>query len=144
MAIYDPTITDPTYSVGISISNIETGLAITTACIPDLAPVLRRIAPGILGTSAAATSGYSGQRYSSRPTRMGYVVNKSSNGTGTDEVDSDGYPLKSWRNDNTTQGTVTVKGGAASKSSRNGSQDGIIPKNNQITKTTYFSVSESK
>ena len=43
---------------------MEANLAITTGCVPSLGPLVRRIAPGILGSTG---------NYPSRPTPSGYV-----------------------------------------------------------------------
>src|ERR1700742_4914011 len=47
-AVFHATDPDANYSVRCSISQIETGLALVTGCVPDLFPMLRRCCPNFL------------------------------------------------------------------------------------------------
>ncbi len=158
---------DPFYTVGYTTSAMETGLAVATACVPDLAPLFTRILPRYFASSV----GISG--YPSNPARKGYTNSSGFRGaqsgnnhnlkdmprsrvivTGKDSLEGsdegDVYALQGWRGENTGKqgGSTTVKGGASQASvSRHGSQEAIVPGKGEkggIMKTTQFVITQDE
>lgn len=130
---------DPTYTVGQTISSIETGLALCTACIPDLLPLMNRFFPRLMGhTSHPRTSGVS---RSGRKPYMPSVTGTQMSGRAVP------FPMEQmdWRKDQLTTAEVHVKGGA-SDSSRNTSEEVIIRQSlgekGRIVKTTHFTIED--
>jgi hypothetical protein len=157
-AVFHPKNPDANYSVSCTISQIETGLALVTGCVPDLFPMLRRCCPNFLrdDTDILEPNPYpvgsgSGSSYSHRmkkvlgPLTPTIGSRKISNVGG--ERDDEGYDMNTfnWRGDELQTGEITVKGGA-SNNSLHGSAEAIIEeaKNVGIVKTTHFVVQETE
>jgi hypothetical protein len=156
-AIFDPNNKEPLYTVGQTLAAIETGLAMCTACAPDLYPLLSRMFPKVFSTqSGPSQSAYA--KNNARPTRKGYMVSSSSHAQGGSRLDgsrigaADAYAMDdlNWNNERYPKGpTVTVKGGTSdSGGSRSGSQEAIVSTGlegkNRIIKTTHFVVEDEE
>lgn len=148
--MFSPNNPDPLYTVGQTISAVESGLAIMAACIPDLLPLVSRYFPTLMGISTRGnTPNYAnGYASASRNARNGYVVSNNIN-TNRSVGGGDDYemPNMKWRNDQLTKGEVQIKGGA-SQTSLHGSEEAIIvanavPEKGRIVKTTHFVVEEA-
>lgn len=135
---------DPTFNIGYTVSAIETGLALITACVPDMIPLMRVILPSVFGKSTLRSNkdGYVTGTYGtkSRATRKpGYIQAGSKNTTlmskpGEYQMD-DG---DTWRAERSRTGEIHINGGRSGQSldSRNGSQEAITGEGNSIMKTT--------
>lgn len=55
---FSPNNHDRSYGTGYTISSVEVNLAIATACVPPLGPLVRRFAPNLLGSSSRSRPGY--------------------------------------------------------------------------------------
>lgn len=164
--MFSPSNPDPFYTIGYTTSAMETGLAIATACVPDLAPLAARFLPAYFGSSTYP------ENYPSNPGRKGYANNgsglgyasgsrganphRSTHGTkksldrGSDDAGSgETYVMQGWRGDAERVGKATtdVKGGVrATTLSRHGSEEAIVPAHAKgqtgITKTTQFVIQD--
>lgn len=92
---------DPYHSITLVYSSVEVNVAILTATIPTLRPLVRKWFPGLFAGSSANTGAnrYYGSRYGSRSRGMHTLESR--------HDDSNGMPLKDIRNSRIHQTEIT-------------------------------------
>ncbi|KAH8585862.1 hypothetical protein B0O99DRAFT_586780 [Bisporella sp. PMI_857] len=145
--MFSPKNPDPFYTIGFTTTAMETGLAIATACVPDLAPLGARLFPAYFGSSAYPSN------YPSNLSRKGYAAesrgadiskgtvrrNRSMDADSDDAGSGELYMMQGWRGEVTAE----VKSDARTVTlATHGSEEAIVPPHAKekggITKTTQF------
>ncbi|KAI9648170.1 hypothetical protein NHQ30_002802 [Ciborinia camelliae] len=151
--VFHPTNPDPGLNVNSTISQIETGLALATGCVPDLLPLLRLLMPGFFNFATRKSTHPAQYPY---PTTFGSRKKSKGQSAQDDNILKDTVyeehgldDLKLRPNNGLVQRETHVTG-AASTDSLTGSQIEIFDKSiddksesTTIVKTTHFSVKES-
>jgi hypothetical protein len=143
---FHPTGPDSSYNVNSTISQIETGLALVTGCVPDLLPLVRVIFPRILHF----TDGHQPTtKPSAYPTTIG---SKTVNRRRESEIDDDGEEIGlrslKLRPDRLMQRSTMVRGAASVESLTREQTDGVERDDKSesqiVIVTTHFSVRDTE
>ncbi|KAM3086177.1 hypothetical protein ACMFMG_000315 [Clarireedia jacksonii] len=140
---FHPTGADPSYNVNSTISQIETGLALVTGCIPDLLPLVRLIFPRLLH----CTDGHQPTAKPSYPTTIGSKTVNRRHQSDIDEGEEIGLRSLKLRPDRLVQSSTVVKG-AASVESLTREQTGVgrddKSESQVVIVTTHFSLRDTE
>ncbi|ESZ92753.1 hypothetical protein SBOR_6865 [Sclerotinia borealis F-4128] len=151
--VFHPIVPDPGLNVRSTISQIETGLALVTGCIPDLLPLLRLLMPGFFNFATRKSTHPAQYPYSttfgSKKIYQGQSAEDNNILNDTVYEDHGLDELKLRPNNGLVQRETHVRG-AASTDSLTSSQIEMFDKNiddksesRTIIKTIHFSVKES-
>ncbi|PQE20454.1 cfem domain-containing protein [Rutstroemia sp. NJR-2017a WRK4] len=142
---FHPTSPDSSYNVNSTISQIETGLALVTGCVPDLLPLVRFIFPRLLHF----TDGHQPTtKPSAYPTTIGSKTVNRRNKSDLDEDEEIGLRSLKLRPDRLVQSSTMVRGAASVESLTREQSDGVERDDKSesqiVIVTTHFSVRDTE
>lgn len=142
---FHPTSPDSSYNVNSTISQIETGLALVTGCIPDLLPLIRIIFPRLLNFMDGHRPTTNPYPY---PTTIGSKSINRRHQSKMDEGEEFGLGGLKLRPDRLVQSSTMVRGAASVESLTREQTDGVErddkSESQVVIVTTHFSVRDTE